>query len=300
MSKKTKFTNRVLSGVVVFILAIILTILQDDTQENKNTPALSNNVDEKVSVHYIDVGQGDSIFIQSGNSTMLIDAGENDKGDQVVAYLKSQGVEQLDYVIGTHPHSDHIGGLDTVINNFPVKQVMLPKVTHTTKTYEDVLKAVQKQGLKVTVPNVGDTYQLGELGITVISPGEDYGDELNNWSIGVIAKYKEVSFLMSGDAEVDAEQWMVEHNNDISATVLKLNHHGSSTSSSQQFLDAVNPQYVIISLGKDNKYGHPHKEVMERLEKMNVPIYRTDTMGTIVVSTDGENISIQTENKSNR
>ena len=295
MSKKTKFTNRVLSGVVVFILAIILTIFQDDTQENKNTPALSNNVDEKVSVHYIDVGQGDSIFIQSGNSTMLIDAGENDKGDQVVAYLKSQGVEQLDYVIGTHPHSDHIGGLDTVINNFPVKQVMLPKVTHTTKTYEDVLKAVQKQGLKVTVPNVGDTYQLGELGITVISPGEDYGDEPNNWSLGVVAKYKEVSFLMSGDAEVDAEQWMVEHNNDISATVLKLSHHGSSTSSSQQFLDAVNPQYVIISLGKDNKYGHPHKEVMERLEKMNVPIYRTDTMGTIVVSTDGENISIQTE-----
>ena len=295
MSKKTKFTNRVLSGVVVFILAIILTIFQDDTQENKNTPALSNNVDEKVSVHYIDVGQGDSIFIQSGNSTMLIDAGENDKGDQVVAYLKSQGVEQLDYVIGTHPHSDHIGGLDTVINNFPVKQVMLPKVTHTTKTYEDVLKAVQKQGLKVTVPNVGDTYQLGELGITVISPGEDYGDQPNNWSLGVVAKYKEVSFLMSGDAEVDAEQWMVEHNNDISATVLKLSHHGSSTSSSQQFLDAVNPQYVIISLGKDNKYGHPHKEVMERLEKMNVPIYRTDAMGTIVVSTDGENISIQTE-----
>ncbi len=295
MSKKAKATNRILSGIVVLILAGILSIFQEDTEQKSNKAALDNNVEQKASVHYIDVGQGDSILIEYGDAAMLIDAGENDKGEEVVSYLKEEGIEKLDYVIGTHPHSDHIGGLDTVINNFPVEAVFLPEVTHTTKTYEDVLKAIANQGLKVTVPKVGDTYQLGELTFTIISPGEDYGDELNNWSIGILAKYKDVSFLMSGDAEVDAEKWMAENNSDISATVLKLNHHGSSTSSSQQFLDAVNPQYAIISLGSDNSYGHPHKEVMERIEKMNIPVYRTDTMGNIVISTDGEKLSIKTE-----
>ena len=179
-----------------------------------------------LSVHFIDVGQGDSILIQSGDHDMLVDAGENDQGDTVVTYLHSQGIEKLDYVIGTHPHSDHIGGLDDVINNFSIDKVILPPVENTTKTYEDVLDAISSQGLKVTKPVAGDTYKLGYASFQIIAPNGNYGDDLNNWSVGIKLTNGDNSFVMCGDAESQAEADICASGINLSADVLKLGHHG--------------------------------------------------------------------------
>lgn len=163
-----------------------------------------------LTVHYIDVGQGDSILAGSDGHYMLIDAGENDQADTVVSYLKQAGVTSLDYVIGTHPHSDHIGGLDKVIDEFTVGKVILPPVEHTTRTFEDVLNAVSNKGLKITKPVPGSTYTLGSASFTIVAPVKDYGNDLNNWSVGIRLTYGSNSFLMCGDAESQAESDMLE------------------------------------------------------------------------------------------
>lgn len=246
-------------------------------------------------VHFIDVGQGDSILIESSKKYMLIDAGENNYGTTVVSYLENVGVSKLDYVIGTHPHSDHIGGLDTVINSFDIGKVILPPKEHTTKTFEDLLDAIENNGLKITKPIVGDTYQIGEASFTIIAPNDDYGDDLNNWSVGIKLINEENSFIFSGDAESKAEKDIIANNIDISSDVLKLNHHGSSTSSSYEFLQTINPSHVVITSGKNNSYGHPHTEVMNKLKQLGAKIYRTDEQGTIIASSDGKNITWNVE-----
>lgn len=244
-----------------------------------------------LTVHYIDVGQGDSILAGSDGHYMLIDAGENDQADTVVSYLKQAGVTSLDYVIGTHPHSDHIGGLDKVIDEFTVGKVILPPVEHTTRTFEDVLNAVSNKGLKITKPVPGSTYTLGCASFTIVAPVKDYGNDLNNWSVGIRLTYGSNSFLMCGDAESQAESDMLERGMPLKADVLKAGHHGSSTSTSSVFLKAVSPSYVVIQCGKDNSYGHPHKETMEKLEKAGCQVLRTDEYGTITASSDGTQIT---------
>ena len=243
-----------------------------------------------LTVHYIDVGQGDSILAGSDGHYMLIDAGENDQADTVVSYLKQAGVTSLDYVIGTHPHSDHIGGLDKVIDEFTVGKIILPPVEHTTRTFEDVLNAVSNKGLKITKPVPGSTYTLGSASFTIVAPVKDYGNDLNNWSVGIRLTYGSNSFLMCGDAESQAESDMLERGMPLKADVLKAGHHGSSTSTSV-FLKAVSPSYVVIQCGKDNSYGHPHKETMEKLEKAGCQVLRTDEYGTITASSDGTQIT---------
>ena len=235
-----------------------------------------------LTVHYIDVGQGDSILAGSDGHYMLIDAGENDQADTVTS---------LDYVIGTHPHSDHIGGLDKVIDEFTVGKVILPPVEHTTRTFEDVLNAVSNKGLKITKPVPGSTYTLGSASFTIVAPVKDYGNDLNNWFVGIRLIYGSNSFLMCGDAESQAESDMLERGMPLKADVLKAGHHGSSTSTSSVFLKAVSPSYVVIQCGKDNSYGHPHKETMEKLEKAGCQVLRTDEYGTITASSDGTQIT---------
>lgn len=249
---------------------------------------------ETTRVHFIDVGQGDSVLIESAGHFMLVDAGENDQGDVVAAYLKTQNVKKLDYVIGTHPHSDHIGGLDVIIREFPVDKVVLPPREHTTKTFEDVLNAIADQGLKITKPIVGDRYQLGAASFEVIAPNKDYGDDLNNWSVGIKLTHGSRSFVMAGDAEAKAEADMCGNGLNLFADVLKLGHHGSSTSTTEEFFKAVNPSAVVISCGKDNDYGHPHRETMELLARYQPEVYRTDEQGTIVAVTDGEQLEWKT------
>ena len=247
-------------------------------------------------VHFIDVGQGDSILAESDGHYMLIDAGENDQAGTVISYLKAQGVTKLDYVIGTHPHSDHIGGLDKVIDTFPVDKVFLPPVEHTTKTFEDVLDSIASRGLKITKPKPGNSYDLGNASFTILSPVKDYGNDLNNWSVGIRLTYGDNSFVMCGDAENQAEEDILNSGAVLKADVLKAGHHGSSTSTSNAFLKKVSPSWVVIQCGKGNSYGHPHKETMEKLKKAGCQILRTDEEGTITAFSDGKTITWSTGN----
>ena len=247
-------------------------------------------------VHFIDVGQGDSILAESDGHYMLIDAGENDQAGTVISYLKAEGVTKLDYVIGTHPHSDHIGGLDKVIDTFPVDKVLLPPVEHTTRTFEDVLDSIASRGLKITKPAPGDSYDLGNASFTILSPVKDYGNDLNNWSVGIRLTYGDNSFVMCGDAENQAEEDILNSGAVLKADVLKAGHHGSSTSTSNAFLKKVSPSWVVIQCGKGNSYGHPHKETMEKLKKAGCQILRTDEEGTITAFSDGKTITWSTGN----
>lgn len=245
-------------------------------------------------VHFIDVGQADSILIQSNGHNMLIDGGTTDKGDTVVSYLKSQGVETLDYIIATHPHEDHIGGLDKVINAYNVKTIIAPKKETTTKTFKDFLSAVSNKGLSLTVPVTGTKYIIGDAYFIILSPNGDYGDDLNNYSVGIKLVNGSNSFIMCGDAEKESEADILKTGIDISADVLKCGHHGSDTSTSTAFLNAVNPKYAVISCGKDNDYGHPDASTLNKLAAKSVKLFRTDEQGTIVATSDGTNITWNT------
>ncbi|HHY77026.1 MAG TPA: MBL fold metallo-hydrolase [Clostridiales bacterium] len=241
-------------------------------------------------VHFIDVGQADCIFIKTDDKTMLIDAGNNADSKTVVEYIKSQNIDKLDFVVGTHPHEDHIGGLDAVIESFDIGTIYMPRAMNTTKTFEDVLNAISKKGLKVTTPVSGTTVYFGKASFTILAPNSDNYDELNNYSIVIKLNHGNNSFMFTGDAEEISEKEMINKDYDLSADVLKVAHHGSNTSTTEEFLDKVNPQYAVICVGKDNKYGHPHKETIDLLNKKGIKIYRTDESGTIIAFSDGKSI----------
>ncbi|MBN1051608.1 MBL fold metallo-hydrolase [Clostridium botulinum] len=252
---------------------------------------------EGMKVHYIDVGQGDSELIQVNGKNILIDAGCND--NKALNYLKSIGVTNLDYVIATHPHEDHIGGMTSVINNFNVKEFYAPKVAHTTRTFENMVKALQNKGLKITAPNVGDTLTIGNAILQFLAPNGSKYQDLNNYSIVCKLKYGNTSYLFTGDAESLSEGEILAKQLDISADVLKLGHHGSHSSTSQAFLDKVTPRYAIVSCGKENDYGHPHQETIDKLNVKNINILRTDVSGTIISTSDGNNISFNVNTSNN-
>lgn len=242
-------------------------------------------------VHFIDVGQGDATLIKCDGHYMLIDAGNNDKGTLVQNYLQHQGIETLDYVIGTHPDADHIGGLDVVLYKFDCKTIIMPDVANDTRTYDDVVQTMKNKGYQTTYPVVGETYTIGGATFTIIAPNKDYGNDMNSWSVGVLLQNGNHRFLFTGDAEEGAEQDILQNGIDISADVYKVAHHGSNTATSQAFLDAVHPTYAVISAGEGNSYGHPHAEVLNRLRAAGVSVFRTDEQGTIVATSDGTTLT---------
>lgn len=250
--------------------------------------------DSNLQIHMIDVDQGESILIVTpSQKTILIDGGEVAQGKKVKAYLTKHNIDKIDLLIGTHPHSDHIGGLTEIVNNFKIGEVIMPEKMHTTRAFERLLTAIESKGLSITPPPVGDTIQFDtDISLHFLGPLKDYGDNLNLWSIVFRLDYKNKSFLFTGDTEVPAENDLMDTYNadDLKAHVLNIAHHGSSTSTSEQFLDYVSPEIALISLGKDNSYGHPHREIMERLQKANVLIYRTDLQQSVVLISDGEDI----------
>jgi beta-lactamase superfamily II metal-dependent hydrolase len=233
---------------------------------------------------------------------MLIDAGNNPDGKHIVNYLKSLKVKRIDYVVGTHPHEDHIGGLDTVIKNFSIGSVIMPelpdKSVPTTKTYEDVLDAIVDKNLTATVAYGGqlllnDTEH--QLKIEILSPIKSkYYENLNDYSVVMRLTYKNRSFLFTGDAEALPENEMLDKGYDLSADVLKVGHHGSSSSSTEKFVKAVNPTYAVISCGRNNDYGHPHKETLNLISKLKLTTYRTDKQKTIKAVCDGDKITFTT------
>ncbi|BFH16802.1 MBL fold metallo-hydrolase [Paenibacillus melissococcoides] len=263
-------------------------------------PAINQTVQPQQSagtlqVYYLDVGQGDSTLIKTPKGQhILIDGGDNHKGQDVVEYLESLGITQLDVVIATHPDADHIGGLDTVIDAIPTKSVYAPKVSHTTNTYKDFLMSVKNRGLKIKAAKAGLEIPLEGVTAKFVAPVAEYGKDLNAWSAVLHLTYGKTSFLFTGDAETRSEKDMLEHPKKVRADVLKVGHHGSDTSTSQDFLDAVKPAYAVISAGVDNKYGHPKKTIVNRLKKAGVEIFRTDQQGTITAISDGTTITWKT------
>ncbi|WFA08863.1 MBL fold metallo-hydrolase [Tissierella sp. Yu-01] len=284
-------------NLVIALVIVLFVNLMGESPETENSYNDVSNFKEgsNLEVHFIDVGQADSILIKSGTESMLIDAGNNADGDLVVNYLKEQEISDLKFVIGTHPHEDHIGGLDDVIDNFNIATIIMPNVMHTTKTFEDVLDSINNKGLKINSPKVGTTYDLNGASVLILAPNSEEYKELNNYSVVVKLTHGENSFLFTGDAEALSENEMMENNIGVlDSDILKIGHHGSITSTSGEFLDAVNPKYAIISLGKDNDYGHPHKEIIELLEENEIEILRTDKMGTIVATSDGTILDLYT------
>lgn len=295
-----KKLNKLIRIIIGFVILIVVTIQGNlfDNVSNAtasiNDSTKSDKIDAKVkenfSVSFIDVGQADSVLIRNGNYNMLIDAGNNEDGEKLVNYFKSLGIEEFTYVFATHPHEDHIGGMDDIINNFKIDNYYMSNKLSTTKTFMDVLDALDGCNLKYTVPNKGDTLKLGDANIKVIYPGDDKSN-INDSSIVLKITYGKNSFLLTGDATSNVERKI--YNEDIKSDVLKVAHHGSSYSSTDVFLDRVKPYYAVISVGKNNIYNHPSNKTLEKLNKKNIKVYRTDLDGTIVFTSDGENLSVK-------
>lgn len=256
------------------------------------TPAPPVASNKEMKVHFIDVGQGDSIFIQSPNGkTMLIDGGTKAAGATVVAYLQSLKINKIDYVVATHPDADHIGGLIDVVNTFAVGEFIDSGKVHTTATYEQLLTAVANKGIKYTEPKPGDLITLDSLLKTQVLHADASASDNNEASIVLKVTYNKVPFLFMGDAGVKLES-DIAAKYDVSATILKAGHHGSSTSSSLAFLQKVKPAATILSYGKDNDYGHPHDEVIANLKAVGSKAYSTAEAGMVIVTTDGNQYSI--------
>ena len=301
MSKKQKMKSKLWSILITILLLIIISIIEGNTtvieaylglnfenteakivtaEETENIILEENNL---LNIYYFDVGQADSILLVHNNESMLIDAGNNDDGDLVVNNLRKLGIKKLDYVVGTHPHEDHIGGLDDVINNFEIGNVFMPKVQTNTKTFEDVLDSIDNKGLKVEAPKVGKKVNIGDTTCEIMLCGDGSQDEqenLNLSSIVIRATFKDQSYLFMADSETENE----ESRSWPQTNVIKIGHHGSSTSSSKKFLNQVMPQIAVIQVGVDNSYFHPHNSVIERLEKMGTLIYRTDEKRKYIIT----------------
>ncbi|OOM74287.1 hydroxyacylglutathione hydrolase [Clostridium puniceum] len=285
------FRKKYLFIILFVILASTLTL---GCNFSKNTSSKNNQLEaDKMIVHYIDVGQGDSILIQVNNKNLLIDAGPKSDKKKLLNYLSDLNLEKIDYVISTHPHEDHIGNMSKVIDDYKILNFYAPKVQSTTKTFEQMIESLKSKNLKINVLKRGTaSINLGEnTKVTVFSPTKDSYEDLNNYSPVIKIEYGKTSFLFTGDAEQEVEKEILASNEDISANVLKVGHHGSSTSTTKDFLNKVHPLISVISVGQDNTYNHPNNDTLKRLSENKITIYRTDKDGTIVLSSDGSNIT---------
>ncbi len=284
--------NRFLIISIIFVIIFGINVFQN----NYVNQEYSDLAERPLQVYFIDVGQGDCQLIKFKDEYMLIDSGEEDQTKKVIEFLKSKEIEKLKYVVATHPHSDHIGGLESVCSDFEVENIIMPKITANTKTFEDLIKVIKKKNINVITAKKGDKFNIQECEFSILSPSlDDEYEELNNYSVVIKLVYGKASFLFTGDAEKEIEQKLINSGEDISAKVLKVGHHGSHTSSTKKFLDKVNSDIAVISVGEDNSYGHPLKSVLDRLNNMADYVLRTDKNGTISVYTDGITLDVISE-----
>ena len=310
--KRRKRTVPVLLALVVLILGIagygngqadsissalntILTAASDLASGAEiQTAYAPSDVTEDLTVHFLDIGQGDCTLLTQGGHAMLIDAGDNDQGTKVQSYLEYLGISSLDYLVLTHPDADHIGGADVVIYKFDCNTILMPERKADTRTYDDVIQAMKSKNYTAIHPEVSDSYAFGESSFTILSPARNYEDS-NDCSIVLRLTHGSNTFLFTGDAEEEAENDMLASGIDRSADVLKVGHHGSETSTCYAFLREIMPQYAVISVGKGNTYGHPAESTLSRLRDADVVVFRTDEQGTIICRSDGRNVTFETE-----
>lgn len=247
-------------------------------------------------IHYIDVGQGDAILIQNKDFNILIDGGPNTSSKFLISYLNSLHIKKLNYIIATHPHEDHIGSLDDIINNFNVNTFIGPKITTPDSDFKSMIEALKNKNLNITTYNQNSVINLSpNNSLSFLWTGSTLDDNINNYSMVVKYNYKDISFLFTGDIEKEIESKLLSSSTNLTSDVLKVAHHGSNSSSTLNFLNKINPLISIISCGMGNDYGHPHKNTLTTLNSINSSIYRTDLNGTIKVKTDGTSIWISTE-----
>ncbi|MCL2398250.1 MAG: MBL fold metallo-hydrolase [Defluviitaleaceae bacterium] len=275
--------NGILSLLCV-VVAIVFFMWQQSTQESVPIP------EGEISIHFIDVGQGDSILIQSADHAVLIDAGPSSAAQNIINHLEYVGVSTIDFVVATHPHADHIGSMPGILDRFDVREVWMPDRYHTTATFDRFLDAIERNGLQYTAVMAGDILSAGDIQMTVVAPNSSGHGGLNDYSISLHMQFGQTSFLFTGDMEAISEVEVLEAGWNIQSTVLEVSHHGSRTSTTEAFLDAVNPEIAVISVGAGNRYNHPHREVMDRLYERGIQVLRTDELGTIILVTNGETV----------
>lgn len=314
---KRKNSKKKSGGIKLFIYLVLALVIAAGTYfgifddplgvaKPDKTGTVTEIDDGKLQLHMIDVGQADSFLLRIPDGenvkNILIDAGapNTTRPTTVTDYLSSLGIKELDLLVLTHPHYDHIGVAQNVINSVTVRQVMIPDCDYSSKTWINILETIDKKNIDVIFPEVGQVIDIGEAKMKILAPSDKMlsGKEANDYSIVAKVTYGETSFMLTGDAESDSEAEILKAfpKADLKCNVLKVGHHGSSTSSSQAFLDAVNPEIALISCGKGNDYGHPHKETMQKLGDMGINIFRTDEMGTVILVSDGKTVS-RLENK---
>lgn len=286
--------RKLLSALLLFVLLLSAAGCGSPPPAQQNRDQKSVNTPGLLRVHFLDVGQGDSIFVQLPNGqNMLVDAGPRDEGITVVNYLKKAGVKKIDYLFATHPHEDHIGGMAAVIQRFNIVRVYMPKVTNTTKAYEDLLQAIRAEGLKINPASAGvEIINSGGLKAEMLAPNSAAYEEINNYSAIIKLSFGKTGFLLTGDAEEQSEQEMLVNGSNLRADVLKVGHHGSYSSTSPALLSAVRPKYAVISCGAGNDYGYPHAVTLQKLR--GIQLFRTDLNGNVVFETDGEELQVST------
>ncbi len=283
-------------GIVAVLIAAAIAYFRNDLFPND-----VQGTGEWNYVDFIDCGQGDSTLFISSGAVALMDASTASEADEIIDHLTDKKIKAIDHFILSHPHEDHIGGAIDILEKFEVKNIYMMRPTEgtepTTSVYINLLKKIKSLGKKISTVSVGDKIECGDFKMEILGPVASYSD-LNHQSIILRAKYEKTSFLITGDQEIPAEKDLVNYyGRNLRSTVLRTGHHGSETASGAEFLEAVNPRYAIISCGEGNRYGHPHKELLERLKAADTKTYRTDMDGDIIFKTDGKNIEVEVENQ---
>lgn len=306
MDKRKKLLGNIIKFLTVFLFLFLVSELSEDSpmmcgskvwakteSETKefgaNNQETADIITSNLTVHFIDVGQGDATLFICDGEAMLLDAGNTESGTEIQLYLKKNGVEKLKYLILTHPDEEHIGGADVIITKFDIDNVFMPSYEKDTKSYEELISALAYRWYQWSTPTVGETYTLGNSAFTIVAPNREYGDE-NNSSIGILLTHGNNKFLFTGDAEEEAENDIISNGISLDCDVYKAGHHGSKTSSNLALLETATPEFVVVSCGEGNSYGHPHAEPMNYFRSLGMKLFRTDEQGTVIVASDGTNL----------